>query len=209
MAPRNSVNDAPCCAGRYPPTAVIRTSGVNQTDDSRSPLSSPPRKRGPGLQTPGITTLDARFRGHDGEGDGCQMLEAPHWRASVPGFFGTRRVCAPVPSRTSTHPGTVQLEKRQTVVHAVDNPQRRADPRPARRLGRHQRARARRQDPADPRPLRPDRQSLRLVCLRARQPRRAALADHRRRRCFLTLGACAVASRLVSRGRVSLLRRVA
>jgi hypothetical protein len=29
-----------------------------------------------------------------------------------------------------------------------------------------------------PRPLRPDRQPLRLVCLCPRQPRRAALADH-------------------------------
>src|SRR5208282_110805 len=36
--------------------------------------------------------------------------------------------------------------------------------RPARRFGGHQPPRARRQDPADPRPLRPDRQPL--VCLR-------------------------------------------
>ena len=37
---------------------------------------------------------------------------------------------------------------------------------------------ARRQDQARPRPLRPDGQSLRLVCRRARRPRRGALADH-------------------------------
>jgi putative serine dehydratase-like protein len=48
----------------------------------------------------------------------------------------------------------------------------------ARSFGRHQPARARRKDPADPRPLRPDRQPLRLVRLHPRQPRRAALADH-------------------------------
>jgi hypothetical protein len=36
--------------------------------------------------------------------------------------------------------------------------------RPARRFGGHQPPRARRQDPADPRPLRPGRQPLRLVC---------------------------------------------
>jgi hypothetical protein len=58
--------------------------------------------------------------------------------------------------------------------------------RQARPIGRHQPARARRQDPADPRPLRPDRQPLRLVCLRPRQPRRASLADHRPRRGELT-----------------------
>jgi hypothetical protein len=38
-----------------------------------------------------------------------------------------------------------------------------------------------------PRPLRPDRQPLRLVCVRARQPRRAALADYRERGGLLTL----------------------
>src|ERR1700737_2439007 len=37
----------------------------------------------------------------------------------------------------------------------------------------------------DPRPLRPDRQPLRLVCLHPQQPRRAALADHRPRRGLL------------------------
>ena len=37
---------------------------------------------------------------------------------------------------------------------------------------------ARRQDPPRPRPLRPDRQPLRLVRRHPRQPRRAALADH-------------------------------
>jgi 3-hydroxy-D-aspartate aldolase len=44
--------------------------------------------------------------------------------------------------------------------------------------GRHQPPQYRRQDPPRPRPLRPDRQPLRLVCLHPRQPRRAALADH-------------------------------
>jgi len=39
--------------------------------------------------------------------------------------------------------------------------------RPPRRLGRHQPAQHRRQDPPDPGPLRPDRQPLRLVRLRA------------------------------------------
>jgi D-serine deaminase-like pyridoxal phosphate-dependent protein len=48
--------------------------------------------------------------------------------------------------------------------------------RQARCLGRHQPARARRQDPADPRPLRPDRQPLRLVRRHPQQPRRTALA---------------------------------
>jgi hypothetical protein len=64
--------------------------------------------------------------------------------------------------------------------------------RPRRRFGR-----ARRQDPADPRPLRPDRQSLRLVCLRARQPRRASLADHRPRRGLLMYAACHIGGRSV------------
>jgi hypothetical protein len=50
--------------------------------------------------------------------------------------------------------------------------------RPLRRLSRHQPPRARRQDLPDPRPLRPHRQPLRLVCLHPRGPRRAALADH-------------------------------
>jgi D-serine deaminase-like pyridoxal phosphate-dependent protein len=59
--------------------------------------------------------------------------------------------------------------------------------RPARRLGRHQPARARRQDPADPRPLRPDRQPPRLVCLCARQSCRTNLTDRRPRRGVLTL----------------------
>jgi D-serine deaminase-like pyridoxal phosphate-dependent protein len=40
----------------------------------------------------------------------------------------------------------------------------------------------RRQRAPHPRPLRPNRQSLRLVCLRPRQPRQAVLADHRPRR---------------------------
>ena len=39
----------------------------------------------------------------------------------------------------------------------------------------------RRQDPPRPRPLRPDRQPLRLVCRHPQQSRRAALADHRKR----------------------------
>jgi hypothetical protein len=38
-----------------------------------------------------------------------------------------------------------------------------------------------------PKPLRPDRQPLRLVCLCARQSRRAGLADHRQRGGLLTL----------------------
>jgi D-serine deaminase-like pyridoxal phosphate-dependent protein len=46
-------------------------------------------------------------------------------------------------------------------------------------LGCHQPPRPRRQDPPRARPLRPDRQLLRLVCRHPRQPRRAALADHR------------------------------
>jgi len=37
--------------------------------------------------------------------------------------------------------------------------------RPSRPIGRHQPPRARRQDPSDPRPLRPHRQPLHLVCL--------------------------------------------
>jgi hypothetical protein len=49
------------------------------------------------------------------------------------------------------------------------------------RLGIHQPPQDRRQDPPRPRPLRPDRQPLRLVRLRPRQPRRAALAHHRER----------------------------
>jgi hypothetical protein len=36
----------------------------------------------------------------------------------------------------------------------------------------------------NPRPLRPDRQSLRLVCLCAQQPRRADLTDHRPGRVY-------------------------
>src|SRR5271166_4943543 len=58
----------------------------------------------------------------------------------------------------------------------------------ARRFGRHQPARARRQDPADPRPRRADRQPLRLVCLCARQPLRAGLADRRPRGGVLRSG---------------------
>jgi hypothetical protein len=77
--------------------------------------------------------------------------------------------------------------------------------RKARRFGRHQPAGARRQDPADPRPLRPDRQPLRLVRLRPRQPRRAALADHRPRRGVLTL---VDRSELVLEHHVANLRRV-
>ena len=42
--------------------------------------------------------------------------------------------------------------------------------------GAPQSPRARRQDPPRARPLRPDRQPLRLVCRRPRQPRRATLA---------------------------------
>ena len=57
--------------------------------------------------------------------------------------------------------------------------------RPPRHLGRHQPPRPRRQDPPRPRPLRPDRQPLRLVRRHPRQPRRAALADHRPRRGVL------------------------
>jgi len=40
-------------------------------------------------------------------------------------------VPAPGTSRTSPQPSAVRLGRRQTVGHAVDNPQRRADPRPA------------------------------------------------------------------------------
>ena len=57
--------------------------------------------------------------------------------------------------------------------------------RPPRHLRRHQPPRARRQDPPRPRPLRPHRQPLRLVRRHPRQPRRAALADHRKGRCVL------------------------
>jgi D-serine deaminase-like pyridoxal phosphate-dependent protein len=46
------------------------------------------------------------------------------------------------------------------------------------------RARARQQDLPDSRSLRPDRRSLRLVYLGPRQPRRAALADHRARAVY-------------------------
>jgi hypothetical protein len=46
-----------------------------------------------------------------------------------------------------------------------DLPARLRRARPPRRCGRHQPARPRRQDPPDPRPLRPDRQPLRLLCL--------------------------------------------
>jgi hypothetical protein len=42
-------------------------SGTNQTDDSRGPFSSSPRKRGPRAAVAGSAALDARFRGHDGE----------------------------------------------------------------------------------------------------------------------------------------------
>jgi D-serine deaminase-like pyridoxal phosphate-dependent protein len=56
---------------------------------------------------------------------------------------------------------------------------------PPRHLGRHQPPPDRRQDPPRPRPLRPNRQALRLVCRDPRQPRRAALADHRLRRGLL------------------------
>jgi hypothetical protein len=59
--------------------------------------------------------------------------------------------------------------------------------RPPRHLGRHQPPRPRRQDPPRPRPLRPDRQSLRLVRRHSRQPRRAALADYRPGGGLLTL----------------------
>ncbi len=57
---------------------------------------------------------------------------------------------------------------------------------PPRRRGRHQPAPYRRQDPAGPRPLRSDRQPLRLVCLHPREPCRGDLADHRPRRGVLT-----------------------
>jgi hypothetical protein len=50
--------------------------------------------------------------------------------------------------------------------------------RPPRHLRRHQPSRARRQNPPRPRPLRPDRQPLRLVRRHPQQPRRTALAHH-------------------------------
>ena len=58
--------------------------------------------------------------------------------------------------------------------------------------GATNRLRHRRQGAPHPRPLRPDRQPLRLVCLRPRQPRRAALADHRERCGVLIFGAAGI-----------------
>ena len=49
------------------------------------------------------------------------------------------------------------------------------------RLGISGATNRRRQDPPRPRPLRPDRRPLRLVRRHPRQPRRAALAYHRKR----------------------------
>jgi hypothetical protein len=69
-------------------------------------------------------------------------------------------------------PPLVCDEPAATYEHASDG---HGPPRP---IGRHQPPRARRQDPPDPRPLRPDHQPLRLVCLHPRGPCRAALADH-------------------------------
>jgi hypothetical protein len=56
----------------------------------------------------------------------------------------------------------------------------------------HQPPRPRRQDPPDPRPLRPDRQPLRLVRLHPRQSPRAALAYHYERcgRLIIPTQAC-------------------
>ena len=64
-------------------------------------------------------------------------------------------------------PPTVWDEPAATYERASDEHGRLGDHR------RHQPPQARRQDPARPRPLRPDRQPLRLVCRHPRRPRRA------------------------------------
>ena len=93
----------------------------------------------------------------------------------------------PVPERAVVDAGlkALSVDKGMPRVHGLAGVefQRASDEHGVLQLeGAGQRPRARRPRVADPRPLRPDDQPLRLVRRRARRPGRGALADHRARR---------------------------